>query len=62
MKRLLLSLALSLASTPAWSQAPAVGSISNSVGFAIFSGSTPVDSSLTAHDGKIVLLMYYTPW
>jgi len=62
MRRLLLLLALSLAPSIAWPQAPAVGSISDPVTFAIISGGTPVDSGLSAYDGKIVLLMYFTSW
>lgn len=46
----------------AFAQAPAVGTISDPVPFATFTGTTPTDSGLAAHDGKIVLLMYYTPW
>ena len=60
MKRLLLS--LTLAPTLALSQAPAIGSISDPVSFATFSGPTLIDSSLAAHDGKIVVLMYFTSW
>ena len=60
MKRLLLSLSLFLAPSLAHAQAPAVGSISDPVSFATFAGTTPVDSSLAAHDGKIVMLLYFT--
>ncbi len=62
MKQLLLSLALSLTPALAWSQAPAVGSVSDPVSFATFSGTTPGNSSLAAHEGKIVVLMYFTPF
>lgn len=60
MKRLLLS--LTLAPAFALAQVPPVGSISDPVSFATFAGATPVDSGLSAHDGKIVLLMYFTSW
>ena len=62
MKRLLLSLTLALIPAVAPAQAPAVGSISEPVSFALFAGTTPVDSSLSAHNGKIVLVTFYTPW
>ena len=60
MKHFLLALALLPAT--AFSQAPAVGSLSDPVTFATFSGTTPQDSGLTDHDGKVVVLMYFTSW
>jgi hypothetical protein len=53
---------LSLLPTLVFAQAPAAGSLSDPVTFAVFSGATPVDSSLSAHAGKIVVLVYYTHW
>lgn len=60
MKGLILSLSLSLVPSLAPAQAPAVGSISDPVSFATFSGTPLVDSSLSAHTGKIVMLLYFT--
>ena len=60
MKSLLIALALVPA--VAFSQAPPVGSISQPVTFATFTGNVPYDSGLSANDGKIVVLMYFTSW
>ena len=60
MKSLLL--VLSLVPAIAFSQAPPVGSISQPVGFATFTGNVPYDTGLPANDGKIVVLMYFTSW
>lgn len=62
MKRLFLSLTLALAPALAMAQAPPVGSTSANTRFALFFGGIPFDSDLAAHEGKIVALMYYTPW
>ena len=70
MKLLLLSaLTLAFFTAPAAAAVPAVGSVANNIGYSLGSttltGSnftTLTNSDYNAHEGKVIVLCYYTPW
>lgn len=39
-----------------------VSGVAENQNFAIFSGATPQDAELTDYEGKIVMVMFMTPW
>ena len=65
---LLSTLTLALFSTPA-AAVPAVGSVANNIGYSLGSTTltggnftTLTNSDYNAHEGKVIVLCYYTPW
>ena len=69
MKLLLLSaLTLAFLTAPA-AAVPAVGSVANNIGYSLGSATltgnnftTLTNSDYNAHEGKVIVLCYYTPW
>ncbi|MDF1712156.1 MAG: hypothetical protein P1U90_07945 [Akkermansiaceae bacterium] len=59
MKILLLLPFLALA---AKAMPPAVGSITQVIPFERFTDSGVANSGITDHEGKIIIVTYYTPW
>lgn len=64
----LITTLLALCAVPA-SAAPAVGSIANNIGYSLGSTTltggnftTLTNSDYQAHEGKVIVLCYYTPW
>ena len=62
------ALALALLTAPA-AAVPAVGSVANNIGYSLGSTTltggnftTLTNSDYNAHEGKVIVLCYYTPW
>ena len=69
MKLLLSALTLAFLTGTADAAVPAVGSVANNIGYSLGSATltgsnftTLTNSDYNAHEGKVIVLCYYTPW